>query len=104
MRRIEARRHIRRQVAARRPNPDNPAAGRKAVRPGNVVDQNSAAGSTVSSAPSFTLPMSACAVGTSSMIAITRLPAGALSPSASVTTTAKLELLDGSTSVLSISV
>jgi hypothetical protein len=47
--------------------------------------------------------MSATAVGTSSMIEITRLPAGALSPSASVTTTAKLELL-GSTSVLSISV
>ena len=54
--------------------------------------------------PAATLSMSATAVGTSSMIVITRLPAGALSPSASVTTTAKLELLDGSTSVLSISV
>ena len=38
--RIDARRHIRRQVAARRANPDNPAAGRKAVRPGNVVRQH----------------------------------------------------------------
>ena len=37
---VDARRHIRRQVAARSPNPDNPAAGRKPIRTGHVVRQH----------------------------------------------------------------
>ena len=59
----------------------------------------------VSLAPSMiTLAcVSATAVGTSSMMLITRLPAGLVSPSRSFTDTAKLTL-SGSTSVLSSSV
>ena len=82
-RRIHARRHLRRQVAAGRANPDDPVAGRKAIRAGYVIRQH-ARRRNRQQVPSVTLPLSTCAVGTSSMMS-TRIVPVVLLPWASVT-------------------
>ena len=64
-------------------HPDNPAAGRKTVRPGNVVRQNPGRRN-FSNALLGHAALSTCAVGTSSMM-LTVITPVAVSPLASVT-------------------